>query len=393
MILILYILCLSAGSSTSSLLITPKNPKPQTSDIGAEASKLIESSTAISTAATPTSHMQGFDADLEHPKGKPKDTTPVQEKKKKVEQPFGDRVTGQDPQPPIFNSTDIDGNRRTGRSSSKPGQWGGFYLAEMIVVCNSPEQTIRTTVSNYAAWDTYGLGPDSHADWNYLVGAFGRANVLDLIRNKGLECAGCDCQTDVEDNDLQWGLKPNERNPNCDTQEKADLCQLVFNCACQESLTFAGGRVSGGPGILHSKGDPQLGYGIYVKGPVRDGGHRRIQSRPYDTQILGGGYQVQGYAEGIDDLVPTEPRGRQLDPDTKEPYYLEGPEEVGESRQGSLARLGGLAAGYGTFLADKIISRVPGGRKSSRFRKRENSGVDGFEELYTSNKPERTAVT
>ncbi|KAF3172000.1 hypothetical protein TWF788_009608 [Orbilia oligospora] len=362
MILILYTIILLAGfSASTSLRNFLKDPRPQTPNrLNTGKPSTRGFSTVVSTKSQPTSGIQSLETVLQPSQDGLEDKTSIQVKEKNQGQRFGDKVPSQDSQPPVSDSTDISVNRRTGRE-------GLFYWADMRVDCHNPSETIRATVSNYATWDSFGLGPDYYVDWSFLVREFGEASVLNLIGERSLHCLDCDCETELEDEEGQWGLKPSDTSANCDTQVKADICQLIYR---------------------------ERNNGKYFKGPVGDPSHKRIQSDPYSNQMWGGGHQIQGYMEDMEDLISTKPTWRQLVPDTKEPYYLEGPEEVEDPRFESLARIGALAAGYGTFLADKAMSRFPRARGSkSSLWKRENPNVDRFERFQTPKKSERTPAT
>ncbi|EGX47611.1 hypothetical protein AOL_s00083g119 [Orbilia oligospora ATCC 24927] len=387
MILILYTLIFLAGfSASTSLRNVLKDPRPQTPNrLSTGKPRTRGFSTVVSTKPQPIPSIQSLETVPRPLQDDLEDKTSTQVKEKKQEQRFGDKVPGQDSQPPVSNSTGISVNRRTGRE-------GLFYWADMRVDCHNPSETIRATVSNYASWDNVGLGPDYYVDWNFLVREFGEASVLNLIGERSLHCLDCDCETELEDEEGQWGLKPSDTSANCDTQVKADICQLIYNCACQEFLAFQDDLIRGRGGVLYKKGEQNNGK--YFKGPVGDPSHKRIQSDPYSDQIWGGGHQIQGYMEDMEDLISTKPSWRQLVPDTKEPYYLEGPEEFEDPRFESLARIGALAAGYGTFLANKAMSRFPRARGSkSSLWKRENPDVDSFEGFQTPKKLERTPAT
>ncbi|KAK6536863.1 hypothetical protein TWF281_001072 [Arthrobotrys megalospora] len=265
------------------------------------------------------------------------------------------------------NGTSSSTNPRTGQSFPQP------YYADLRIRCESPQEIMKNTPRDYATYDDGSLDLGEYPNWQRMLAQHpgNRMEVVSYIFSRAIECGECDCETGEEDFSGAWNIVANPTSEFCDTEEKAHFCGLIYDCVCEEFVAMPDiDQVRGGGGVLHRK-EPN---GKYIKGPP---GQRYKWSQPaHNRQVKEGVTEMQEHMDGSAVFdQPVEPNWRELAPDTKEPYYLEGPTRDNERDLDYLARIGALAAGYGSFLADKATSRYPKGRKSSVW-KRENSGSD-----------------
>ncbi|KAK6351458.1 hypothetical protein TWF718_004618 [Orbilia javanica] len=342
-----------------------------------------EQPTIVSTPVQPTSQTPGSYGQRKPPKSELKATKSGWMGENSIQNNghLGNEKISQSLRSTPPNETSISANRRAGQN-------GHFYWATMGVTCHPPSETIRVTVYNYRLWDQYGLGEDNYVNWNYLVGQFGRASVLNLISEISQKCMECDCETEIQDEEHQWGLKINDQSSACDTEENLRICQLIYgklapSCMCEEVLRFDDPFRIGG--VLYKKHDMQ--HGRYFKGPVGHPNHFRTSG--YDDEMSEEEDETEDdYMEGIDDFTLGR-HNRWRASDTKEPYYLEGPQGNEGPRLNTLDGIDALDAGPGSYLAEKTALRYIRGSKSSlwkRERDQETSDIDSLQE--TQEKPQ-----
>ncbi|KAK6520819.1 hypothetical protein TWF506_001062 [Arthrobotrys conoides] len=267
-----------------------------------------------------------------------------------------------------YNETQVDGFQETNSavrhhdpSAVKPDKRAGdfegpvnlpegFYLADMIVECLSPLQISKTTTEDYARRDITsrylrrGLVP-VYPDWKINLdvdkGPIAVAFMEFLWREAG-RCQECYCRagegtlngTPLLDG-ARYGLMGNPGSK-CPTLAFAAKC-----CMCKEFLFYRGDSNKGQrTGKLH------FGYenSRYLRGPA-DSTLTPEQKELFGAAALFPKHEShqQGDSWGVQGEVFEDSQERPQKffvPDTKEPYYLEGPEieadEVGAPGHPSL---------------------------------------------------------
>ncbi|KAK6503405.1 hypothetical protein TWF481_008425 [Arthrobotrys musiformis] len=310
-------------------------------------------STSTPTATRPIPGMNALDVKA-FPK-KPKVAKSIQ-KEEENQQIAADKINGQKAQTPHSEGV-------TSRAGSKE-----LYLADLRVVCNSARDTLLTTPEKYTKADELGL---IDPEREFPIATYGRDAILDYILSKAFKCAECDCETLTEDgprpnedNTQVWSLVPNPLSQSCNTDEAANICEIIYGCKCEEFIALGADdpdRRTGGV-LYMNYGRMYKGYrGKYLKGSREDYAYKlehglplsRMINRPTNQRL----HEILEQAEYSNYMAP-RPSSRQLVPGTKEPYYLTGPNEDEDSVMDTIARLRALDSEYRPFLPNAALFGV-----------------------------------
>ncbi|KAF3158288.1 hypothetical protein EYR41_001120 [Orbilia oligospora] len=207
----------------------------------------------------------------------------------------------------------------------------GYYLADMIVDCASPQAVLQMTPEDFRRLD---------AETRYLQQGYFSSyprwrfssiqQAIEYFWQRAGECQECSCAAGegapdaLEDEDAAiYALRPGTPESKCPDFAVAARCMLIFGCRCKEFLFYKDDPVKGQKtGRLH------FGYtkGRYLRGPAGS----RLSA--FGKKAYGAGAIFpMSYTKPSDEgeIFEDLPGGRSekyFVPGTKEPYYLEGPE-------------------------------------------------------------------
>ncbi|KAK6503406.1 hypothetical protein TWF481_008426 [Arthrobotrys musiformis] len=230
---------------------------------------------------------------------------------------------------PLNSSIDLQTEKRAGleRPVNLPG---GFYIADMIVECQSPQYLMTLSPADYEAMDYLGfvrMGRISHyPNWAEFVSSRNIEQILEFFWAKAAKCQECHCLAGIDrdgraDRDgVRFALERGDEDSECPTDDFALKCMLWYQCMCKEFLFYGGDPMKGQrTGRLHYG----YGKGKYLRGPAG----RELTA--IQKGLFGGGATLprrKGGSRDLEELRNGESFLRALTARTKKPYHLEGPE-------------------------------------------------------------------
>ncbi|KAK6536864.1 hypothetical protein TWF281_001073 [Arthrobotrys megalospora] len=260
----------------------------------------------------------------------------------------------------------------------------GFYVADMMVVCESPEAVLSMTPEMYRMRFQRilkGHHTINLPDWSQRLNGMDQGTKMQWVWYNAELCQQCECHAPIASNSGMFTLAPAPESEGCPTIGEVMMCMLVFGCVCTEFLFDR--QMHPEKGLVDSWLHFRYKKGKYLKGPPGStiGPHNRGVLGLPEPQGSGSGSAEPPNA--VSESPDCQPYSyRVLVPDTKEPYYLEGP----SVENGPGCDSFGAWGGYGRHLGGGVPS-VSSWFKRSKFKRDEANNPNNGIEIVDSHDP------